>query len=143
MKRRKYTSNSKNRYILYTYRLKGGMTMQHDRYSRLADITKMIHLKLDKRSVLEQVVKAISEEIVRCDAVGIYLPIAEDKFQGFVGKPDNFNGITLDQMVIDLNKDRFAAEIVATKKSIYIPDTSQDDRPDPIPIELFRRPEIV
>ncbi|MFB1082599.1 EAL domain-containing protein [Jeotgalibacillus sp. JSM ZJ347] len=112
--------------------------MQHDRYSRLADITKMIHLKLDKRSVLEQVVKAISEEIVRCDAIGIYLPIAEDQFQGFVGKPDNFNGITLDQMVINLQNDRFAAEIVETRKSIYIPDTSKDSRPDPIPIELFK-----
>ncbi|WP_227396037.1 bifunctional diguanylate cyclase/phosphodiesterase [Jeotgalibacillus aurantiacus] len=112
--------------------------MHHDRYSRLAEITKMIHLKLDKKSVLEQVVMAISEEIVRCDAVGIYLPIAKDQFQGFVGKPDNFNGITLDKMVIDLKNDRFAAEIVQTKKSIYIPDTSKDSRPDPIPIELFK-----
>ncbi|KIL51547.1 histidine kinase [Jeotgalibacillus alimentarius] len=112
--------------------------MPHDRYTRLAEITKMIHLKLDKRSVLEQVVKAISEEIVRCDAVGIYLPIGPEHYQGYVGKPDDFNGITLDKMVIDLNKDRFAAEIVATKKSIYIPDTSQDNRPDPIPIELFK-----
>ncbi|MBM7578701.1 sensor domain-containing phosphodiesterase [Jeotgalibacillus terrae] len=112
--------------------------MHHDRYTRLAEITKMIHLKLDKRSVLEQVVKAISEEIVRCDAVGIYLPIGPEHYQGYVGKPDHFNGITLDKMVIDLNKDRFAAEIVKTKKSIYIPDTSQDDRPDPVPIELFK-----
>ncbi|KIL47882.1 EAL domain-containing protein [Jeotgalibacillus campisalis] len=112
--------------------------MNPDRYSRLADITKMIHTELDKRSVLKQVVKAISEEIVRCDSVGIYLPVDETRFQGFVGKPDHFNGITLDKMFIDLQHDRLAQEIVDTKKAIYIPDTSKDKRPDPRPIELFK-----
>ncbi|MGD7043845.1 EAL domain-containing protein [Jeotgalibacillus proteolyticus] len=112
--------------------------MNPDRYSRLADITKMIHTELDKRSVLKQVVKAISEEIVRCDSVGIYLPLDKSRFQGFVGKPDHFNGITLDKMIIDLEHDRLAQEIVDTKKAIYIPDTSKDNRPDPRPIELFK-----
>lgn len=109
-----------------------------DRYSRLADITKMIHTKLDKRTVLEQVVKAISEEIVRCDSVGIYLPKGKNSFQGYVGKPVNFNGITIDKMMIDTNYDHLAQEILDTKKAIYIPDTSQDSRPDPRPINLFK-----
>lgn len=111
--------------------------MHHGRYSRLAEITKIIHAELDKRSALEQVVLAISEEIVRCDAVGIYLPVGPSQFQGYVGKPDQFNGITLDKMVIDIRNDRFAEEIVRTKRSIYIPDTSKDSRPDPVPIQLF------
>ncbi|PPA71862.1 bifunctional diguanylate cyclase/phosphodiesterase [Jeotgalibacillus proteolyticus] len=112
--------------------------MYPDRYSRLAEITKMIHTELDRRSVLLQVVKAISEEIVRCDSVGIYLPIEQNRFQGYVGKPDHFNGITLDKMIIDLEHDKLAQEIVDTKKAIYIPDTSKDSRPDPRPIELFK-----
>ncbi|KIL45362.1 bifunctional diguanylate cyclase/phosphodiesterase [Jeotgalibacillus soli] len=112
--------------------------MLHDRYTRLAEITKMIHMKLEKRSVLEQVVMAISEEIIRCDAVGVYLPIEDNCFRGFVGKPENFNGVTLDKMVVDPKRDLFAKEIIETRKGIYIPDTSVDDRLDPVPIQLFK-----
>ncbi|HWI55037.1 MAG TPA: ATP-binding protein, partial [Desulfobacteria bacterium] len=72
------------------------------------------------------------------DAVGIYLPQADGSFRGYVGKPDNINGITLDQMVVDPKTDLLAKEIIETRKSVYIPDTSNDNRPDPRPIQLFR-----
>jgi hypothetical protein len=45
------------------------MLKEQTRYSRLANITKMINTKLDLREVLEQVTIAISEEIVQCDSV--------------------------------------------------------------------------
>ena len=108
------------------------------RYSKLAEITQLINSKLDLRESLEEVVTAISEEIVQCDSVGIYLPQADGTFRGYVGKPNHFNGITLDQMVVDPKSDRLSQEIIETRKSIYIPDTSKDDRPDPRPIELFQ-----
>lgn len=98
----------------------------------------MINSKLNLRESLEQVVIAISEEIVGCNSVGIYLSQADGTFRGYVGKPDDFNGITLDQMVVDPQSDLLAREIIAKRKSIYIPDTSKDTRPDPKPIELFK-----
>ena len=57
------------------------MLKEQTRYSRLANITKMINTKLDLREVLEQVTIAISEEIVQCDSVGIYLPQEDGTFR--------------------------------------------------------------
>ncbi len=61
----------------------------------------MINTKLELREVLEQVTTAISEEIVQCDSVGIYLPQEDGSFRGYVGKPEVINGMTLDMHVID------------------------------------------
>lgn len=58
------------------------MLKEQTRYSRLANITKMINTKLDLREVLEQVTIAISEEIVQCDSVGIYLPQEDGTLEG-------------------------------------------------------------
>ena len=77
------------------------MHKEQTRYSRLANITKLINTKLDLSEVLEQVITAISEEIVQCDSVGIYLPQDDGSFRGFVGKPEVINGVTLDMHVID------------------------------------------
>jgi PAS domain S-box-containing protein len=81
---------------------------------------------------------AISEEIVRCDAVGIYLPQEDGTFRGFAGKPETINGVTLDTQVIDPEVDLLAKEVIETKKTIYIPDTSKDHRPDPRPVDAFK-----
>ncbi|KIL78321.1 sporulation kinase [Bacillus badius] len=62
------------------------MTKEQTRYSRLANITKLINSKLDLREVLDQVTIAISEEIVQCDSVGIYLPQKDGTFRGYVGE---------------------------------------------------------
>ncbi|RST72027.1 GAF domain-containing protein [Siminovitchia acidinfaciens] len=113
------------------------MVREQTRYSRLAHITKIINTKLDLHEVLMHVTKAISEEIVKCSAVGIYLPQEDGTFRGFAGKPEKINGVTLDMLVIDPKKDRLAKELIETKKTIYIPDTSKDDRPDPEPIKAF------
>ncbi|PJK16141.1 histidine kinase [Chryseomicrobium excrementi] len=114
------------------------MSQDHSRYSRLANITKMINMKLDLREVMEQVTLAISEEIMRCDSVGIYLPQPDGTFRGYVGKPEIINGRTLDMHVIDTHYDRLAKEVIETKKTIYIPDTSKDNRPDPRAVEAFK-----
>ncbi len=111
---------------------------EQTRYSRLAHITKLINTKLDLREVLEQVVKAISEEIVQCDSVGIYLPQEDGQFRGFVGKPELINGMTLDMHLIETEFDLLAKEVIETQKTIYIPDTSQDSRPDPRAVESFK-----
>ncbi|WP_088006892.1 sensor domain-containing phosphodiesterase [Indiicoccus explosivorum] len=107
------------------------------RYSRLAHITKMINTKLDLREVLEQVTVAISEEVVSCDSVGIYLPQDDGTFRGYVGKPELINGMTLDSHVIDTDYDLLAKEVIETQKTIYIPDTSLDSRPDPRAVQGF------
>src|SRR5574342_37362 len=104
------------------------MLREQSRYSRLANLTKMINTKLELREVLEHVVTAISEEIVQCDSVGIYLPQEDGTFRGFVGKPEVINGMTLDMHVIDTEFDLLAKEVIETQKTIYIPDTSRDSR---------------
>lgn len=113
------------------------------RYSRLAKITQLINSNLELKAVLEHVVTAISEEVIQCNSVGIYWPQEDGTFRGYVGKPNHINGITLDQMVVDPQYDRLAAEIINSKRSIYIPDTSIDSRPDPRPVELFQIKSIL
>jgi nitrogen-specific signal transduction histidine kinase/transcriptional regulator with GAF, ATPase, and Fis domain len=119
------------------------MFLEHTRYSRLANLTKLINSKLELREVLEHVTTAISEEIVQCGAVGIYLPMVDGKFRGYVGKPDTMNGVKLDSQVIDPEIDLLAREVIKTKKTIYIPDTSKDSRPDPVPIDAFQIKSIL
>lgn len=114
------------------------MFMDQTRYSRLANITKMINMKLDLREVLEQVTLAISEEIVTCDSVGIYLPQEDGTFRGYVGKPEVINGWTLNMHVLNTDVDLLAKEVIETKKTIYIPDTSRDNRPDPGAVKGFQ-----
>ncbi|MER2008446.1 MAG: EAL domain-containing protein [Psychrobacillus sp.] len=114
------------------------MVREQTRYSRLAHITKLINTKLDLREVLEQVIKAISEEIVQCDSVGIYLPQQDGQFRGFVGKPEYINGFTLDMHLIETEYDLLAKEVIETQKTIYIPDTSKDTRPDPRNVKAFQ-----
>lgn len=114
------------------------MLEEQTRYSRLAHITKLINSKLKLREVLEQVTLAISEEIVQCDSVGIYLPQEDGRFRGYVGKPEVINGMTLDMHVIETEYDLLAKEVIETKKTIYIPDTSKDNRPDPRAVEGFK-----
>ncbi len=114
------------------------MLKEHTRYSRLANITKIINTNLDLREVLEHVTTAISEEIVRCDSVGIYLPQADGTFRGYVGKPEIINGLTLDMHIIDTEFDLLAKEVIEKQKTIYIPDTSKDNRPDPRVVEGFK-----
>jgi len=108
------------------------------RYSRLANLTKLINTNLELREVLQHVTSAISEEIVQCDSVGIYLPQEDGTFKGYVGKPQTINGWTLDMHVIDTDVDLLAKEVIETKKTIYIPDTSKDSRPDPRAVEGFQ-----
>ena len=111
---------------------------EQTRYSRLATITKLINTKHELREVLTFVTTAISEEIVQCDSVGIYLPQEDGSFRGFVGKPATINGMTLDMQVIDMEKDLLAKEVVETQKTIYIPDTSIDNRPDSRAVQAFQ-----
>ncbi|MBJ6363035.1 EAL domain-containing protein [Paenibacillus sp. GCM10012307] len=114
------------------------MSKEQTRYSRLANITKLINTNLELREVLSHVVTAISEEIVSCDSVGIYLPQGDGTFKGFVGKPEFINGMTLDMQVINPELDHLAREVIETGKTIYIPDTSVDHRPDQGAIAAFQ-----
>lgn len=114
------------------------MLKEQMRYSRLANLTKLINSRLELREVLEHVTAAISEEIVQCDSVGIYLPQEDGTLRGYVGKPETINGWTLDMHIVDTDVDLLAKEVIETKKTIYIPDTSRDSRPDPRAIEGFK-----
>ncbi|HEY4553362.1 MAG TPA: GAF domain-containing protein [Bacillaceae bacterium] len=114
------------------------MVREQTRYSRLANITKIINTKLELREVLQHVTRAISEEIVQCNSVGIYLPQEDGTYRGFAGKPETIGGVTLDTQVIDPDTDLLAKEVIATKKTIYIPDTSKDPRPDLRSVKAFK-----
>lgn len=113
------------------------MGKNQTRYSRLAHITKLINTNLELRPLLEHVITAISEEVMRCDSVGIYLPQEDGKFRGYVGKPEVINGMTLDMHVVDTDYDLLAKEVIETQQTIYIPDTSTDGRPDPRAVAGF------
>ncbi|MBT2583948.1 ATP-binding protein [Planococcus sp. ISL-109] len=106
------------------------MVNDQSRYSRLANITRIVNTKLDLHEVLQQVTMAISEEIVRCDSVGIFLPEGDGTYRGFAGKPEMMSGVTLQSQIIDPETDPLAAELIETRKTIYIADTSKDNRPD-------------
>ena len=96
------------------------MLSDQTRYSRLANITKIINTKLELREVLRRVTVAISEEIVKCNAVGIYLPQEDGTFRGFAGKPETINGVTLDTQVIDPEIDLLAKKLLKQKPSISL-----------------------
>lgn len=113
------------------------MEKNQTRYSRLAHITKLINTNLELRPLLEQVITAISEEVVRCDSVGIYLPQDDGSFRGYVGKPEVINGMTLDMHVVDTDYDLLAKEVIETQQTIYIPNTANDPRPDPRAVAGF------
>ncbi|MGM0898570.1 MAG: GAF domain-containing sensor histidine kinase [Bacillota bacterium] len=114
------------------------MVNDQSRYSRLANITRIVNMKLDLHEVLQQVTTAISEEIVRCDSVGIFLPEGDGTYRGFAGKPEMMSGVTLQSQIIDPETDPLAAELIETRKTIYIADTSTDNRPDLKPVGAFR-----
>ncbi|GIN21454.1 MAG TPA: ATPase [Bacillus bacterium] len=107
------------------------------RYSLLEHITKIINTKSNLHEVLEHVTKVISEEIVQCSGAGIYLPQEDGTFGGFVGKPQEINGIGIGTLVIDPEKDLLVKELIESRKAIYIPDTSKDNRPDPKIVEAL------
>ncbi|WP_033541182.1 GAF domain-containing sensor histidine kinase [Planococcus sp. CAU13] len=114
------------------------MENEQSRYSRLANITQIINAKLELKEVLQQVTTAISEEIVQCSAVGIYLPQGDGTYRGYAGKPEVMSGMTLQMLVIDPVTDPLAAEVIETRKTVYIPDTKTDGRPDPNSVESFQ-----
>ena len=111
---------------------------EQNRYSRLAHLTKLINTKLELREVLEVVVTAISEEIVKCDSVSIFLPQKDGTFRGVVGKPAIINGMSLDTQIIETKYDLLAKEVIETQQTIYIADASKDSRPDPRAVNAFR-----
>ena len=98
----------------------------------------MINAKLDLREVLQQVTTAISEEIVQCSSVGIYLPQGDGTYRGYAGKPEIMSGMTLQSQVIDPTTDSLAAELIETRKTIYIADTLKDGRPNPESVDAFQ-----
>ena len=94
---------------------------EQTRYSRLAHLTKLINTKLELREVLEVVVTAISEEIVQCDSVGIFLPQKDGTFRGFVGKPAIINGMALDNQIIETEYDLLAKKSLRRNKRFISP----------------------
>lgn len=113
------------------------MLKEQTRYSRLAELTKIINTKLELNDMLQHVTTAISEEIVQCDSVGIYLPGEDGVYRGVAGKPDFINNEMITAQMIDFEADAFARQVMETKQTIYIPDTSIDSRPDPRSVAAF------
>lgn len=106
--------------------------------SKIFEITKIINKKLELNEVLDYVTSAISEEIIQCDAVGIFLPVGDGTFRGSAGKPDFMNGMSIYSLVIDPETDLLAKELIETKKTIYIEDAMNDHRPNPQICEVLQ-----
>src|SRR5690606_23840506 len=99
--------------------------------SKIFEITKIINKKIELNEVFDYVTSAISEEIIQCDAVWIFLPVVDGTFRGSAGKPDFMNGMSIYSLVIDPETDLLAKELIETKKTIYIEDAMNDHRPNP------------
>lgn len=104
---------------------------------RLAEIMKAVSSNFDLKIILENVVYAISEEIIQCNAVGIYLPEPDGTFRGYVGTPEEMNGLSITEMVIHPDRDGLVHTIINTKQSVYIPNTQVDYLSDKTPVNLF------
>ncbi|ANU28487.1 GAF domain-containing sensor histidine kinase [Planococcus versutus] len=113
------------------------MLKEQKRYSRLAKITRIINTKLELHDMLQHVAIAISEEIVQCDSIGIYLPDGEGEFRAVAGKPEMLGGHSISSQKINLDTDPFAKEIALTKQVMYIPDTSKEQRLNLKAVKLF------
>lgn len=99
------------------------------------EMTKMINSSFEMPQILKVLVDAIASEIVQADLVGIFLREADGTYRGYTG---NELPVDITQLVIDPQQDKFAADIISSKSSDYIPDTSQDDRTDPAKVELLK-----
>jgi diguanylate cyclase (GGDEF)-like protein/PAS domain S-box-containing protein len=114
------------------------VTSLHSRYRRLAHIAKDIHASMHLPELLRNVVVAVSEEIVTCDAVGYYEAQPDGTFRGSVSKPDVLGGTTIDRLIVDPRRDALAQQLIATRKSVYIADTDQSPLPDQDPVNRFQ-----
>ncbi len=103
------------------------MLKEQKRYSRLTEITKIINTKLELQDMLKRVITAISEEIVQCDSISIFLPDNEGVFWAVAGTPEFFEEQPISSYYINFEKHQFANKIAETKQAIYIPDTSLDE----------------
>ncbi len=100
------------------------MHKEQTRYSRLAQITKLINTNLNLCEVMNQVTYAIAEEIVQCHSIGIYFPQDDGSFKGKIRNLSNRNDYNVSNHVIHPDSDWIVKEVVESKKTIYLPNTS-------------------
>jgi signal transduction histidine kinase len=115
-------------------------------YHRLLEITRAVTSTLSLAEVLQTVVNAIAQEVAGVDLVGYFEAIPSG---GFVGKyankvplvpiPDALEPVPvpISNLLISLEKDAFAREIVETMSPVFINDAPNDARPDQQKIQLF------
>lgn len=78
---------------------------------------------LGQNEVLRLVAVAISEEILQCNAAGIYLRQEDGTYKRMAGY-----GVMFETMIFDPEEDLMIQRIMNTKQTLYIPDTSIDHR---------------
>jgi signal transduction histidine kinase len=115
-------------------------------YHRLLEITRAVTSTLSLAEVLQTVVNAIAQEVAGVDLVGYFEANASGGFVGrFANKvpmvpiPDALQPVPvpIDNLIISLEKDAFAREIVETMNPVFIEDAPRDPRPDQQKIQLF------
>ncbi|MDB5098469.1 MAG: hypothetical protein JWM80_2890 [Cyanobacteria bacterium RYN_339] len=122
------------------------MTAVDVSYHRLLEITRAVTSTLSLAEVLQTVVNAIAQEVAGVDLVGYFEAVPGG---GFVGKfankvpmvpiPDALEPVPvpISNLIIGLDKDAFAREIVETMRPVFIHDAPNDPRPDQQKIQLF------
>ncbi len=106
-----------------------------ERLQKLLNITKVINSKFELPGILQLVVDAIASEIAEADLVGLFIKEADETFRGYVG---NKLLVDIKELTIDPSEDQFVRDIILSRQSMYIPDTSKDLRPDPKKIEMLK-----
>ncbi|MGX9134240.1 sensor domain-containing phosphodiesterase [Rummeliibacillus sp. JY-2-4R] len=105
------------------------MHKEQAKYSRLSQITKLINTNLSLCEVLDQVTYAIAEDIVQCHSIGIYFPQNDGSFKGKIKNHLNNNEDDARIHIIHPDSDWIIKEVVKSKKTLYIPNTSLEHCP--------------
>lgn len=114
--------------------------MNSTRLQKLLDMIKIINSRFELSEILQVVVDAIASEVVEADLVGFFMKKSDGIFRGYKG---NKLPVDIEALTIDPKKDLFVRDILVSRKSMYIPDTSKDLRADPDKIDLLKIKSIL
>jgi signal transduction histidine kinase len=114
--------------------------MNSGRLQKLLEMIKVINSRFELSEILQVVVNAIASEIAEADLVGFFMKQSDGTFRGYKG---NKLPVDIKKLIIDPKKDLFVGDILVSRESLYIPDTSKDLRADPDKIELLKIKSIL
>src|SRR5690242_18400498 len=94
---------------------------------KLLHMTIVINIRFELSEILQVMIEAIASEITEADLVGFFMRQSDGTFRGTNG---NKLPVDITQLIINPEEDQFVKDILSSRTTGYIPDTSMDPRPD-------------